>query len=490
MAYASVTETVPATAAWGRRTVLPAVMAALLVACGATSSSPSPVPSLPSSEPPAAGPIVIDTDMGADDILAIAMLVDAPSIEVRAITVAGTGLAHCAAGLRNLRGLLHQLGADTIPIGCGPEDAGPDERPFPDEWRGGTDAAYGLDLPPIPSDRAGADAVELLREVLAGAEAPMTVVVLGPWTNLEAVLAADPSMASRIAGLHVMGGALDAPGNVFDEQGEPMQPSLEWNLAADPSAVSSVLELGIPVSLVALDATDQLPVDRALYEALDADHAAAGRNLAFELLTKNGYLLEGGTFLWDQLAAATYLDPSLVTWEAVRIAVDERGHLERRSDGAPVEVSTGVDPPTATAAVLAALGTGTTRPDHFELDGELTVSWDGTSCALHDPVGPAGTYRLAIDNRTDAIAQILLISVAAPHTWDELRDIVAGIEDPVTVEPPDWIGVAAGSEPGPRGNQTAIAQLQAGLYGPVCITEVADGSFTFVAGEPVTVTAP
>ncbi|HET7521572.1 MAG TPA: nucleoside hydrolase [Candidatus Limnocylindria bacterium] len=123
---------------------------AVLAACAGTSGqSSSPTPSPVGGS----GVIVIDTDMGADDILALAVLLSSEDVDVRAVTVAATGLAHCAGGVRVLRGLLHELGRGDIPVGCGREQPGDGGRAFPEEWRAAADGGYGLSLPDVDAGR-------------------------------------------------------------------------------------------------------------------------------------------------------------------------------------------------------------------------------------------------------------------------------------------------------------------------------------------------
>ena len=264
---------------------------------------PSAVPA-PGSSASASGrrPVVVDLDLDSSDIAALAILLRDPAIDVRAILVDGTGLVHCAPGLRNVSYLLGQLGARDIPVACGREDAGPDGRPFPADWRVGPDTAWGIDIPPQIGTGIPDDAATLLQRVLDTSEEPVTIVALGPWTNLEDAFAADPALAARVAGIHAMAGAVDAPGNVIVE-GVTAEDRLEWNVAADPSAVAAVMATTIPITIVPLDATDDVPVPLDLDDQLEADHAAAGADLTYELLVRSpGRMTDPGQQLWDELA--------------------------------------------------------------------------------------------------------------------------------------------------------------------------------------------
>ena len=79
-----------------------------------------------------------------------------PAVDLRAVTIAGTGEVHCVAGLRNTRRLLGALGRADVPVACGRETPGPNGRWFPPEWRAGADAAYGVELPPVEGETTAA----------------------------------------------------------------------------------------------------------------------------------------------------------------------------------------------------------------------------------------------------------------------------------------------------------------------------------------------
>jgi inosine-uridine nucleoside N-ribohydrolase len=96
-------------------------------------------------------PVIVDTDMAPDDIMALAYLLEDPTVSVRAITVEGTGEAHGAPGARNALRLIRALGIRrTIPVGYGPPHPLAGSGAFPPGWRARADAMYGLGLPPWP----------------------------------------------------------------------------------------------------------------------------------------------------------------------------------------------------------------------------------------------------------------------------------------------------------------------------------------------------
>src|SRR4026207_1300664 len=99
-------------------------------------------PSLIQIQPPK--PIILDADMGLDDMLAILYLASHPNVDIRAITVAGTGLAHCNAGVSNALGLVELSGQQDVPVTCGRETPLEGNHAFPTDWRRDADDASGV----------------------------------------------------------------------------------------------------------------------------------------------------------------------------------------------------------------------------------------------------------------------------------------------------------------------------------------------------------
>jgi purine nucleosidase/pyrimidine-specific ribonucleoside hydrolase len=154
----------------------------------------------------------------------------------------------------------------------------------------------------------------------------LTVVALGPLTNLAAATALDARRLARAGRIVVMGGAVAVPGNVT--------PAAEFNFFVDPEAAAQVLEAGLPVELIPLDVTRRVVLAQAvLTERLRrcADHRIARFILDFTL---HGFAFGagqegGGIVLHDPLAMAVALDPSLVAFEPMSVEVECEGKLTR-----------------------------------------------------------------------------------------------------------------------------------------------------------------
>ena len=449
-----------------------AAVALVATACATSAVTPSPVPSA-SAQAGDPRPVVITTDMGMDDLLAVYMLLRDPAVDVRAITVDGTGLVHCGPGLRNLRRILVAFGRPEIPFACGRDEAGPDGVPFPEEWRATSDNMYGVVLPPVVGTEFPPLGEDLLAEVIGDATSPVTIVALGPWTTLQDMFAAHPEVLGQVSGIHAMGGAIDVAGNM-DVAGIAPGDRIEWNIGADPDSVAAVLALDIPVTFVPLDATDDVPVPSDILARLEADHAAAGADIAYETYTRTPYLWSPGNYWWDSAAAALLTDPDLGTWEDTAVSINDRGRIARDDAGRPARIAVAADGPRVTDAVLAGLRRGAARPEPFAVPGSLVMRWDGTTCRIDgEPPTAAGLTRIEIHNTSDAGAGLLVAGVREPKTWS---DALAWVDDADFSDQdlaiPDWI-VEVGSdgvfaEPGM--DATAIAELPAGTVGVICAT--------------------
>jgi hypothetical protein len=142
----------------------------------------------------------------------------------------------------------------------------------------------------------------------------------------------------------VMGGAVDVPGNT------PRNPDAEYNLWVDPVAAAEVFASGMPITLVSLDATSQVPMSGLHLRVLQEHQATPIAAAVVTMLEANaGFLESGEMFFWDQVAAALLVDEGLAGFETMRLAVvtegerDVVGRTVRSDDGEEVRVAMTVD---------------------------------------------------------------------------------------------------------------------------------------------------
>jgi inosine-uridine nucleoside N-ribohydrolase len=466
-----------------------ATAALATAACLGSTPAASPVASArPAAEP---RPIIVDADMDISDLTALAVLLRDPAVDVRAIAIDGTGLVHCDGGLRVTAYLLAEFGATDIPYGCGREAASLGGRPFPADWRATADDAYGLDVGSA-AIAPTSDAVTVIRDAVDASPVPPTIVALGPLTNLHDAFAADPTLPDRLAGIHAMLGAVDGPGNVMVDDFDA-DDRLEWNAFADPAAVAAVFATDVPIDLIPLDATDDVPVPADLAERLEADHAAAGADLLLEAIRRFPARLNAdeGQQLWDELAALTVSAPDLVTWADADVVVGPRGGLTR-DDGAgrPVRFASAADRPAVETALLDALRRGGPRTSPFTVAGTFAASFDGTTCRLTADTAAPGFSRVTFAGSPSEPSGVMLAGVRAPKAWTDLEAFLEMVDLTSSVETavPDWIvqGAQLFQDDPAAGLISAFTEVEAGVFGPVCVTGTWP-DLRFVVGQPIVV---
>lgn len=313
---------------------------------------PSPLPALePGVAPPLeadALPVVIDTDMAPDDWMAILLLLQRPDIDVRAITVTGTGEAHCGPGMRNALDLALLAGRPQVPVACGRETPLAGDRAFPNAWREGVDNLLGLSLPRNPNQPAEESAVELLTRIARESPRQVHLLALGPLTNVAEALEADAALADDLQMITIMGGAVNVPGNVGPILNNGNEWA-EWNIYVDPHAAALVFASGAPITLVSLDATQYAPATMDFYRRLEQDLATPAAEFIYRVLTqKESDLRAGWYYFWDALAAAIVTNESLATFQTMSlVVVDEEGPESGRTaasdSGHAIRVATFAD---------------------------------------------------------------------------------------------------------------------------------------------------
>ncbi|CAM3040494.1 inosine-uridine preferring nucleoside hydrolase [Legionella steigerwaltii] len=262
----------------------------------------------------AARPFIIDTDVGVDDELAILYLLAQKDIDVKAITVVGTGEAHCSTGLRNVAGLLALMHHDKIPLSCGRETPMAGTHQFPDWLRKLADNLVGAaDLLPKVKVMPSQTAIQLLQSTLKNAKEPVEILAIGPLTNLGELVTQMPEIKNKIKMIYIMGGAVDSPGNLVDVDRSIKNTTAEWNIYIDPYAADKVFRSGIPITMVGLDVTNQVPVTKAFYQKLKLNQTNLANQFFYELFHHNeAEIFEHKWYFWDVLSAVIAYDDSIV----------------------------------------------------------------------------------------------------------------------------------------------------------------------------------
>lgn len=270
--------------------------------------------------------VIFDTDIGTDvdDCLALAFLLGSPEIRLEAIT---TVYGDVALRARMCRKLLELRGRDDVPVYEGVRQPLMNLEPvyWPGhEGKGLLDADGDI---PDGSDEhaaahAAAHAVDVLIERVMAAPGEITVLAVGPLTNIAAAIIREPRFAQSVARLTIMGGHIATHARTG--------PLAEHNIKCDPEAAHVVFSSGAPIDLVPLDVTLRATIDAAGVERIRAGgtpyyEAVADQVALYPPFTERGER----TFLHDPLAAASLLRPDHLVWHDLAVRVELSGHLTR-----------------------------------------------------------------------------------------------------------------------------------------------------------------
>lgn len=265
--------------------------------------------------------ILFDTDPGIDDAMALLLLARDPRSELVGVTTV-FGNASIETTTRNALALCERFGID-VPVAAG---AG---RPLVKELHGYPDMIHGLDglgnVAPPAAQRRRAESASAERVIVDCArrhEGELTLVAVGPLTNLALALQLDPDLPRRVARVVVMGGAFGVGG-----QGGNITPVAEANIYGDPHAADAVFAAPWPVTLVGLDVTHRVHMSTDYLRALGEQGGDDGRYLWDVTRFYEAFYVSrtgGGIYSHDPSAVVCALDPAAFTLRAgpVRVATE------------------------------------------------------------------------------------------------------------------------------------------------------------------------
>jgi len=263
--------------------------------------------------------IILDTDPGVDDALAFLLAFSSPEIKVEAVTTVD-GNVDVEKGTRNARQLLEFLGRGDVPVARGAEHPMLRKMEHAEKFHGKT----GLMDAILPEPKMKIDtrrAAQLIIDEAGSLGKDLTIVAIGPLTNVATAILADPTIPENVNGLVIMGGAFGltpyGTGNA--------NAVAEFNIWHDPDAAKLVFDSGIPTTCIGLDTTTHpdYRMSKAMYGEIVAKK------------TKRSKLIEGlcgtlverfnGFSLHDPMAMAYVADPTMFKTERHRVEVETVG---------------------------------------------------------------------------------------------------------------------------------------------------------------------
>lgn len=300
--------------------------------------------------------VIVDTDPGTDDALALMMALNSPDLQVEGITTVGGNATLSDTTDNTLRLVEYLHGKQSVtPVAVGAE------RPL----RGSFTHAYhvhgseglGVRLPAPTLKPQAMSAVEFMCDRVAESTERLTVIALGPLSNVAAALDSCPNLVDTLAEIVVMGGAFDVPGNIT--------PYAEFNIHEDPEAANAVFGSGVPVTLVGLDVTRRTSMHRqggSRWFEGTTKSAQLGNRILAHRFQERADLQE--FYLHDPLAVAAAIDPDILTCRAAQVSVvtdgDERGRTIALYGDGTVRVAVEVDARRAVAIVRSLIAQGRT----------------------------------------------------------------------------------------------------------------------------------
>lgn len=295
--------------------------------------------------------LIIDTDMSFDDLMAILYLMNRQDIEIIAITVTGAGVCHGLPGAENALRLLDLAGKGDagIPVACGDEQPLDGFHSYPEPWRVAADTLYGAQLPNSSKRPVDQHAVDLLISLLTLSDQPVTILGIGPLTNIAQAIEMEPAILSKIERVVIMAGALRVKGHVVvpGVTDHLKNEVTDWNTYVDPLAAQKVFRSGVPITLAPLDATNKLPLNQEfarLFKAKARSPEAKFLEAVFE--HEMDWIKAGVYEFWDPLAASAIVDRDILRFQRQKLDVvvkyDKDGLRENahsfspaRKDGKP-----------------------------------------------------------------------------------------------------------------------------------------------------------
>jgi purine nucleosidase len=266
-------------------------------------------------------PILLDTDIGTDvdDAFALALVMRSPELELLGVTtVSGDTVARARLAAK----MLWESGFQFVPVA-----AGEPGKPLPQDQ---TRWANGFSSPQLQRESA----LDLLKTQIEQRPGKITLLAIGPLTNVADLILREPATARKLRRIALMGGS------IAHGYGHSLKPVAEYNIASDPSAAQAVFASGIPILMAPLDATAMLELD------------AGARHRLFTHLTTLTNTLTILYHLWgkptpilfDPMAVALLIQPSLCQTKDLAIRVDAKGST-RVGPGKPnATVALGTNP--------------------------------------------------------------------------------------------------------------------------------------------------
>ncbi|GAC1505647.1 MAG: nucleoside hydrolase [Terriglobales bacterium] len=269
----------------------------------------------------AAKQIILDTDPGTDDALALMLALNSAELEVRAITVV-PGNVTAEMGLENALRMVSLAGRCDIPVAGGAKHPLFQKLITAEFWHGRNGLAN-IELPPSKCKVDPRFGPDLIIQLIHASPHEITLVPVGPLTNIALAVEKDPSIVPLVKEVILMGGSITG-GNV--------NAAAEANIYNDPEAAQIVFHAGWPLTMVGLEVGDKALFTHKYLDELGKTHGPVNDFISSVLkflVDLSATFGSAGSPMYDPSAVAVAIDPTLVKTHAMHVDVETKGEFTR-----------------------------------------------------------------------------------------------------------------------------------------------------------------
>jgi len=305
--------------------------------------------------------VIIDTDPGTDDAMAILLALNSPELKVEAFTVV-PGNVDGRQGLENALKIVSLAGHCDVPVAAGAQHPLNQKLITAQYWHG----KNGLANVELPASQCKADprfGPDLILQLVHQYPHQITLIPIGPLTNIALAVSKDPSIVPLVNKVVIMGGSITG-GNVDG--------AAEANIYGDPEAAQIVFNAGWMVTMVGSDVGERTLITRKELEQLRSTHGPQNDFIAQLVdfyVTRSEKSGWSGAAMYDPLAVAIAMDPTLGTLKEMHVDVETRGEFTR---GETVANRTGYNE------------NNVLHGDHYEIESLIPLQPNARVCLAAD----------------------------------------------------------------------------------------------------------
>jgi inosine-uridine nucleoside N-ribohydrolase len=305
--------------------------------------------------------VIIDTDPGTDDAMAIILALNSPEFKVEALTVV-PGNVEARQGLENALKIVSLAGRCDVVVAGGAQHPLNQKLITAQFWHGKNGLAN-VELPPSKCKADPRFGPDLIIEMVHRYPHEITLIPVGPLTNIALAVSKDPSIAALVKDIVIMGGSISG-GNVNG--------AAEANVYNDPEAAQIVFNAGWMVTMVGSDVGERTLITRKYLAELQSSHGPQSDFIAriadFYLTRseKSGY---NGAAMYDPLAVGIALDPTLGTLKEMHVDVETKGEFTRGE---------------TVANRMGSNENNVLHGDHYEIEGVIDLKSNARVCVASD----------------------------------------------------------------------------------------------------------